>query len=324
MTWLVTGGAGYIGAHVVRAFAGARACRAVVVDDLSSGHRGVRARGRAVRRGQHPRHRPAGLDAAASTRSTASSTWPASSTPASRSTARCTPTTRTSPARSACCGRWQDTGVDKVVFSSSAATYGTPDVDTVTEETADRARSRRTASRKLIGEWLLRDQARRHRAAAHVAALLQRRRLGHRRPLRHQPAQPLPARLRGAGRRPHAADQRRRLPDPRRHLRPRLRARRRPRRLARRGRPGAWRPATRSSRSTTSAAATASRCARSWTPMARVTGIDFDARDRPARPGDPARIVASGELAARDLDWRMRHTVDDMVASAWQARQAHA
>jgi UDP-glucose 4-epimerase len=32
--------------------------------------------------------------------------------------------------------------------------------------------------------------------------------------------------------------------------------------------------------------------------------------------------VATGELAARDLDWKMRHTVDDMVASAWAARQA--
>ena len=58
--------------------------------------------------------------------------------------------------------------------------------------------------------------------------------------------------------------------------------------------------------------------------MARVTGIDFTPEIHPPRPGDPARIVASGELAARDLDWRMRHTVDDMVASAWQARQAHA
>ena len=58
--------------------------------------------------------------------------------------------------------------------------------------------------------------------------------------------------------------------------------------------------------------------------MARVTGIGFEPEIHPPRPGDPARIVASGELAARDLDWRMRHTVDDMVASAWQARQAHA
>jgi UDP-glucose 4-epimerase len=32
--------------------------------------------------------------------------------------------------------------------------------------------------------------------------------------------------------------------------------------------------------------------------------------------------VASGELAARDLDWRMRHTLDEMVRSAWAARKA--
>src|SRR5699024_3888006 len=37
MTWLVTGGAGYIGAHVVRAFRAA-GIDVVVVDDLSSGH----------------------------------------------------------------------------------------------------------------------------------------------------------------------------------------------------------------------------------------------------------------------------------------------
>ena len=38
MTWLVTGGAGYIGAHVVRALIAAD-LPAVVVDDLSSGHK---------------------------------------------------------------------------------------------------------------------------------------------------------------------------------------------------------------------------------------------------------------------------------------------
>ena len=54
----------------------------------------------------------------------------------------------------------------------------------------------------------------------------------------------------------------------------------------------------------------------------RVTSIDFTPEVRPRRPGDPARIVATGELAGRDLNWKMRHTVDDMVASAWAARQA--
>ena len=38
MTWLVTGGAGYVGAHVVRAFTEA-GISTVVLDNLSSGHR---------------------------------------------------------------------------------------------------------------------------------------------------------------------------------------------------------------------------------------------------------------------------------------------
>ena len=54
-----------------------------------------------------------------------------------------------------------------------------------------------------------------------------------------------------------------------------------------------------------------------------VTGIDFTPETAPRRPGDPARIVASGELAARDLDWQMRHTLSDMVRSAWAARSSH-
>jgi len=35
------------------------------------------------------------------------------------------------------------------------------------------------------------------------------------------------------------------------------------------------------------------------------------------RPGDPARIVADGTAAARDLGWEMRHSIEDMVSSAW-------
>jgi UDP-glucose 4-epimerase len=57
--------------------------------------------------------------------------------------------------------------------------------------------------------------------------------------------------------------------------------------------------------------------------MARVTGIDFTPEIHPRRPGDPARIVALGDAAAAELDWKMRHTIDEMAASAWSARRAH-
>ena len=68
-------------------------------------------------------------------------------------------------------------GVDQVVFSSSAATYGLPDVELVDEDTPGVPLSPYGES-KLIGEWLLRALRAGVRHAGHVAALLQRRRRG--------------------------------------------------------------------------------------------------------------------------------------------------
>jgi UDP-glucose 4-epimerase len=31
-------------------------------------------------------------------------------------------------------------------------------------------------------------------------------------------------------------------------------------------------------------------------------------------------VVASGERAARDLGWKMTHSLPDMIRSAWEAR----
>ncbi|MER7398868.1 UDP-glucose 4-epimerase GalE [Streptomyces sp. NPDC000151] len=36
------------------------------------------------------------------------------------------------------------------------------------------------------------------------------------------------------------------------------------------------------------------------------------------RAGDPARVVASCELATKELGWRARHGIDAMIASAWE------
>jgi UDP-glucose 4-epimerase len=54
-----------------------------------------------------------------------------------------------------------------------------------------------------------------------------------------------------------------------------------------------------------------------------ATGIDFthDLADR--RAGDPARLVASADKINRELDWTARYDLADMVSSAWQAWQAH-
>ncbi|MFJ5955267.1 UDP-glucose 4-epimerase GalE [Paenarthrobacter sp. NPDC092416] len=60
------------------------------------------------------------------------------------------------------------------------------------------------------------------------------------------------------------------------------------------------------------------------TEMAAVTGIPFTPQICAARPGDPARIVASGELARRDIDWEPRHSLRDMISSAWSAAGTEA
>jgi UDP-glucose 4-epimerase len=55
--------------------------------------------------------------------------------------------------------------------------------------------------------------------------------------------------------------------------------------------------------------------------ISRVIGIDFIPEIGPARPGDPGRVVASGERASRDIGWAMRHSIDEMIDSSWEARR---
>jgi UDP-glucose 4-epimerase len=56
--------------------------------------------------------------------------------------------------------------------------------------------------------------------------------------------------------------------------------------------------------------------------MSRVTGMDFLPEHGPRRAGDPARVVASGEKAALDIGWSMSHTLDEMILSAFEARKS--
>ncbi|MFE3030044.1 UDP-glucose 4-epimerase GalE [Streptomyces canus] len=49
-----------------------------------------------------------------------------------------------------------------------------------------------------------------------------------------------------------------------------------------------------------------------------VTGYDRPPTVTPRRPGDPARVVASADLAATELGWKAKHDVQDMITSAWE------
>jgi UDP-glucose 4-epimerase len=53
--------------------------------------------------------------------------------------------------------------------------------------------------------------------------------------------------------------------------------------------------------------------------VAEVTGKrEPAAKVAPRRPGDPARVVASAERAEKELGWAARHSVRDMITSAWE------
>jgi UDP-glucose 4-epimerase len=58
--------------------------------------------------------------------------------------------------------------------------------------------------------------------------------------------------------------------------------------------------------------------------MAEVTGIDVKPEIIARRPGDPATVVASGDLARRDLEWDPNPDLRAMVSSAWRAFQESA
>ncbi|MEU9174027.1 UDP-glucose 4-epimerase GalE [Streptomyces sp. NPDC048420] len=49
-----------------------------------------------------------------------------------------------------------------------------------------------------------------------------------------------------------------------------------------------------------------------------LTGYNRPPTVTPRRPGDPARVVASADLAATELAWKAKRDVQDMIVSAWE------
>lgn len=153
MTWLVTGGAGYIGAHVVRALV-SDGQDVVVLDDLSTGRAdrvdpGAQlVEGSVLDRGLVRRvMRMNGVTGVVHI---------AAKKQVGESVADPLLYYRENvEGLVALLDSCRDKGVDRVVFSSSAATYGLPDVELVDEDTPGVPLSPYGES-KLVGEWMLR------------------------------------------------------------------------------------------------------------------------------------------------------------------------
>jgi UDP-glucose 4-epimerase len=317
MAWLVTGGAGYIGSHVVRAFL-EQGIDVVVVDDLSSGHRTFVDDGVPFIEGTildadllrevFEDHAVSGVVHVAGYKYAGVSVTRPLHTYEQNVTGT-----------QVLLGTMSDAGVDRIVFSSSAAVYGTPDTDLVTESTAKNPESPYGES-KLIGEWLLRDQE--------VAAGLTHTSLryfnvvgsGYPDLFDTSPHNLFPLVFDALldGRVPRINGNDYATPDGtcvRDYIHVSDLALSH---VAAARRLDAGEPLEPAYNLGSGSGASVGEI---MDAMAAGTGIPFEPEIAPRRAGDPARIVASGELAARDLDWRMRHTLDEMVRSAWAARQ---
>jgi UDP-glucose 4-epimerase len=318
MSWLVTGGAGYIGSHVVRAFEEV-GLQAVVIDDLSSGHREFV--------GSHtPFVEGTILDTDLVTRTCkehavegvvhlAGFKYAGVSVqrPLHTYTQNVTGTVSLLEAMA-------QTGVESMVFSSSAATFGTPDTEIVTEDTGTFPESPYGQS-KLIGEWLIQDQAKatglRHTSLRYFNVVGS----GSVDLYDTSPHNLFPLIFEALieGRTPRINGDDYDTPDgtcvrdyvhvadlAAAHVV-----------AARRLSAGeALEPVY------NLGSGSGSSVRQIMDTVREVTGIDFTPEIGPRRAGDPDRIVASGELAARDLDWAMRHDLHQMVESAWNARRA--
>jgi UDP-glucose 4-epimerase len=318
MSWLVTGGAGYIGSHVVRAFQ-AKGIDTVVVDDLSSGRHSFLTEQAPFVHGSILDGRL--LEEAIEKFHVQGVVHLAGFKYAGVSVQRPLHTYQQNVAgTSMLLAAMEAKGVDRIVFSSSAAVYGTPDVDLVTEATPKHPESPYGES-KLIGEWLLADQAR--ATALRHTSLRYFNVVGSGTPEVFDPSPhnlfPLVFEALLDGRTPRINGDDYPTPDGTCvrdyiHVADLAEAH-----VVAAQRLDAGTPIEPVYNLGSGDGVSVGEIMRA---VAEVTGIAFTPEIAPRRDGDPARIVASGELAARDLDWRMRHSLAEMVASAWDARRA--
>ncbi|MGY4770879.1 UDP-glucose 4-epimerase GalE [Kribbella sp. CWNU-51] len=313
MTWLVTGGAGYIGAHVVRAFL-ADGIDVVVIDDLSSGKAGfvpdgvpfVQANlldGTAVR---------GALDGVSGVVHLAGFKYAGVSVDRPLHTY-----TQNVTAMVSLLEAMADKEIRNLVFSSSAGVYGTPKDELVTEQTPPDPQSPYGES-KLVGEWLLRDQA--AATELHHTSLRYFNVVGSGDTKVYDASPynlfPIVCGLLAQGKVPQIYGNDHPTPDGTSvkdyvHVADLARAHVAAARALDAG--TSLEPVYNLGSGTGTSVRQIMDAAR------RVTGIDFTPAEGPRRPGDPSRVVADGTLAAHDLGWKNTYTVDEMFATAWEA-----
>ncbi|HEX4655288.1 MAG TPA: UDP-glucose 4-epimerase GalE [Mycobacteriales bacterium] len=317
--WLVTGGAGYIGAHVVAALAD-KGEQAVVIDDLSTGEPG-RATGSVfvegsildedlVRRTLRD-HDVLGIIHIAAKKQVGESV----ADPQLYYEQNVVGTLRLLNAAVA-------EKVPSFVFSSSAAVYGMPDVEIVTEEMAGRPMSPYGTS-KLIGEWSSRDVA--VATGLRVVSLRYFNVAGAARPELGDPGVfnliPLAFQAIDAGQQPrifgadyptrdgtcvrdyvHVADIAEAHVAALRDL------------AEGGGESGSFRVFN-------VGRGEGSSVREVLDLVAEVTGHDLDPTVADRRPGDPARYVANVDRIRDELGWSASYDLQQMVSSAWEAWQ---
>ncbi|MFH8469388.1 UDP-glucose 4-epimerase GalE [Streptomyces sp. NPDC017991] len=332
MTWLITGGAGYIGAHVARAMAEAGE-RVLALDDLSAGVparlpdgiplvQGSSLDGELLKR-VLAEHAVTGVVHLAARKQVGESV--AQPTRYYQENLGGLATLLDAVAGA---------GVRRFLFSSSAAVYGNPDVDLITEDTPCAPMSP-YGETKLAGEWLVRAAGRAHGidtvclryfnvagAAApeladtgvfNVVPMVFDRLTRDEAPRIFGDDYPTPD---GTCVRDyiHVADlAEAHLAAARRLASPDLR-----------GGAGGGGGASGAGDLTVNIGRGEGVSVRELlTLIGEVTGDTREVLVEPRRPGDAPRAVASAALAAEELGWSARRGVREMVESAWRGWQLH-
>ncbi|WND37626.1 UDP-glucose 4-epimerase GalE [Streptomyces sp. BB1-1-1] len=321
MSWLVTGGAGYIGAHVVRALADGGE-RVVVYDDLSTGSTDRVPDGVPLVVGSVLDR--AALEDAIRDHAVTGVVHIAAKKQVGESVERPLHYYRQNVTGLATLlEAMTSTGVGRLVFSSSAAVYGMPDVDLVTEDTPCLPMSP-YGETKLIGEWLINAAARAHGIRA--ASLRYFNVAGAAAPELADSGVfnliPMVFERLEAGDAPRVFGDDYATPDgtcvrdyihvediASAHL-------------------AAARRLTDAPEGTSLTLNIGRGEGSSVREMVdrilKVTGRqDIAPQVTERRPGDPARVVASADRAHEELGWSARHDLDDMIDSAWQGWRHH-